>query len=118
MPTCNSPDCSCNRPRCKKNADRHTEEFRKGQAKTLKRLKKVLGLRITREDGHWWLTMGGYRAPAVIMHGFVSMKMNHGLIKRVTIPVGRYPKPEELASTIRSNHISYVHSCVVKVHEE
>ena len=118
MPSCSSPNCSCKRTRRKSSANRLTAEFLKGQALTLKRLRRVLGLKVTMESGHFWLTMGGYKAPAVVMHGFVSMKINHDFFKRIVIPISRYTKPDNLAYAIRQNHISYVHSCVVKVHEE
>ena len=120
MPSCGSPGCSCNRRDRSAQTNRQTEAFKLGQAETLRRLKKIQGLVITHEDGFTWLEMNGYKAPAVILHGCVSIQTEFRYkrgFQRECIPIHKKnPDGEELARAIYSNCTEYTAACVEHIH--
>ena len=121
MPTCGSPSCSCNRRDRSRKTNRNTENFRYGQAETLRRLAKIPGLVVTFEDGFHWLEMGGFKAPAVILHGCVSIQTDFrssSSFQRSCIPIRkRRPDGYGLAKAIYTNCVEYATACAQRIHD-
>ena len=101
-------------------ANRHTKEFCHGRNATLSRLKRLSGLEIEEDGDICYLSIDGHKAPVVIMHGFVSIRIMYGTINRVTFSVGKCMKSDDIDAIswgIKRSHEWYANSVITTVHE-
>ncbi len=128
MPSCGMRGCSCDTRDRSKRTPRYTRPFLFGQQETLRRLQKISGLTITEGEvcafpqyvKYHWLQMGEYKAPAVILHGCVSIRINFRNIdgNRTLVPIRKHkPDGTELAEAIRLNNINYAAHIAQEIHD-
>ena len=126
MVSCGQRGCSCDTRHRSKRTPRYTQQFIAGQEETLRRLRKIPGLTITNGPpgkfgaiAYHWLQMGEYKAPAVILHGSVSIQTSFvGGASRSLIPISKYrPDGSELFQAIRDNNVSFALASARYIHE-